>query len=74
MTAEGTSTITRRTPVADLPELLSVQEAASWLGASRGLVYELARRGELPSVRLGRLTRVTRAGLAAMVERGARRA
>lgn len=56
--------ITRRTPLADLPELLSVPEAATWLHIGLGLAYELVRRGELQSVRLGRLVRVTRAGLA----------
>ena len=56
-------TITRATPISELPELLRVEEAAAFLGCSRGLVYELVRRGELPSVKLGRLTRVKREGL-----------
>lgn len=33
---------------------LSVAEAAELLGVSRALAYELVKRGELPSVRLGR--------------------
>jgi excisionase family DNA binding protein len=33
---------------------LTVEEAAARLGISRSLAYELARRGELPVVRLGR--------------------
>ena len=33
---------------------LSVAEAAELLGVSRALTYELVKRGELPSVRLGR--------------------
>lgn len=57
-------TITRHTPLADLPELLRVEEAAAWLDIGKGLAYELARRGDLPSVRLGRLLRVRRDGLA----------
>jgi excisionase family DNA binding protein len=56
-------TITRQTPLADLPELLRVEEVALYLGISKGLAYELARRGELPSVRLGRLLRIRRDGL-----------
>lgn len=63
-------TITRCTPIANLPELLSVDEAATWLGISRGLVYEMVRSAALPSCRLGRLVRIPRAALAAMVERG----
>ena len=39
----------------DLPErlVLSVPEAASLLGISRRLAYELAARDELPVLRLG---------------------
>jgi len=55
--------ITRQTKLDDLPELLRVEEAAAYLGIGRGLAYELARRGELPSVRLGRLLRIKRDGL-----------
>jgi len=56
-------TITRHTPLADLPELLRVEEAAAWLGISRGLAYGLAQRGDLPVIRLGRLVRIRREGL-----------
>lgn len=56
-------TITRFTPLADLPELLRPEEAAAYLGVSKGLAYELARRGDLPSVKLGRLLRIKREGL-----------
>lgn len=59
--------ITRLTPLSDLPELLSVLEAATWLHIGLGLTYELVRRGDLPSVRLGRLVRVPRAGLIAVL-------
>jgi excisionase family DNA binding protein len=58
-------TIDRRTRVDDLPELLRVEEAAAVLGISRGLVYELCRRGELESCRLGRLLRIKRSAVAA---------
>lgn len=59
--------ITRATPLSELPELLSVPEAATWLHIGRGLAYEMVRRGDLPSVRLGRLVRVPRAGLVSML-------
>lgn len=65
------STITRTTPVEALPELLCVDEAAAWLGVGRSLVYELVKTGKLSSVRLGRLVRVKRDGLVAMVKGGA---
>lgn len=56
--------VTRGTPLDQLPELLRVEEAAAYLGTSRGLVYDLVRRGDLPSVKLGRLLRIKRDGLA----------
>jgi excisionase family DNA binding protein len=42
---------------------LSVEEAGELLGISRGLAYELVRKGELPSLRLGRRLVVPRAAL-----------
>ncbi len=33
---------------------LTIEEAARELGIGRGLAYELARRGEIPTLRLGR--------------------
>ena len=42
---------------------VSVEDAARLLGISRGLAYEAARRGELPTVRLGRRLLVPRAQL-----------
>lgn len=56
-------TITRKTPLADLPELCRAEEVAAYYGTSKGVVYEMVRRGELPSVRLGRLLRIKRDGL-----------
>jgi len=56
-------TVNRRTPLAELPELLKPGEAASWLGCGKGTVYELVRRGDLRAVRLGRLLRIPRSGL-----------
>lgn len=42
MTAESTKRV------------LSVEEARLQLGISRGLMYEAVRRGEIPSIRIGR--------------------
>ena len=51
------------------PERLtvSVEEAAIRLGIGRALAYQLARLGELPSLRLGRRLLVSREGLERMV-------
>ena len=47
---------------------MSVEEASEALGISRSLAYELVRRGELPSVRLGRRIVVPLRGLQALVD------
>ncbi len=57
MTAESTNV-----------HLLTVPEAARLLRIGRNLAYELVARGELPSVRLGRVIRVPRAALDAWLE------
>jgi excisionase family DNA binding protein len=49
------------------PLTISVEDAARWLGISRGLAYEAARRGELPTIRLGRRLLVPRARLLELV-------
>lgn len=46
-----------------LRRLLSMAEVATILGISLGRAYELARRGIIPSVRLGRQVRVDRIAL-----------
>ena len=51
--------------------VLSVSEAAQLLGISRGLAYDLARAGQLPSLRLGRRLVVPRAALLTWLERAA---
>jgi excisionase family DNA binding protein len=50
-----------------LPPTLTVEQAATLLGISRGLAYEAARRGELPTIRLGRRLLVPRAKLLALL-------
>jgi excisionase family DNA binding protein len=42
---------------------LTIPEAAELLGVSRGVAYEAARAGELPTIRLGRRLLVSRARL-----------
>ena len=39
---------------------LSIREAASLLGFGRSTLYEQAKRGELPVIRLGRSVRISR--------------
>jgi excisionase family DNA binding protein len=46
---------------------MSVEEAGELLGISRGLAYELVRKGVLPSLRLGRRLVVPRAALESML-------
>ena len=38
----------------DLPDVLTVDEAARLLRISRGLAFEAARRGDIPTIRIGR--------------------
>ncbi len=52
--------------------VFSITETASLLGISRGLAYELARRGELPTMQLGRRRVVPRSALARYAGPGAR--
>jgi excisionase family DNA binding protein len=62
--------VTRHTPLAELPDPLRVEEVAAKLDCSAGVVYAMARSGELASVRLGRLLRIPRAALARLIEHG----
>jgi excisionase family DNA binding protein len=45
----------------------TVEEAARLLGVSRGVGYEAARRGELPTIRLGRRLLVPKVALERML-------
>lgn len=42
---------------------VTVEEAGSYLGISRGSAYEAARNGDLPSIRVGRRLLVPTAAL-----------
>lgn len=50
------------------PATMTVEEAGRTLGIGRALAYELARRGEIPVVRLGRRLVVPRAQLQRLLE------
>lgn len=56
-------------PVA-LPRLLTAPQVAASLGLAVPRVYELAREGNLPVVRLGRSMRFHPAQVAAFIEAG----
>lgn len=51
--------------------VLTVEEAAKALRISRGLAYELVRRGQLPALRLGRRIVIPRHALEAALDAGA---
>ena len=42
---------------------LTIEQAAQILGVGRSAAYEAARRGEIPTIRIGRRVLVPRAGL-----------
>jgi excisionase family DNA binding protein len=47
---------------------LSVDEAGKMLGLSRGLMYQAVRKGEIPSIRIGRRILIPRAALHRMLK------
>ena len=49
--------------ISEIPLTLTVEEAAKMLGISRNLGYDLVRRGVIPSLRLGRIIRISRSRL-----------
>lgn len=53
-----------------LPRLLTADEVADQTGLSKARVYELAREGDLPVVRLGRAVRFSERALAVWIESG----
>jgi excisionase family DNA binding protein len=63
MFLEASVKITRTTRAEDLPEWLTVHEAAAWLGTSAGTIYAMVQRADLHGVRVGRLLRIPRAAL-----------
>jgi len=65
------TSVFQRPSMADNSLLLTVTETARLLRISRNLAYELVARGELPSVRLGRVIRIPRFGLESWLAREA---
>lgn len=50
------------------PELLRASQVSQLLQIGRNQVYELARSGQLPSIRLGRTLRFSREGLSTWIK------
>lgn len=50
-------------------ELLSPEELADYLGCGRTYAYQMLARGELPSLKLGRLRKVRRTDVDEFIER-----
>ena len=48
---------------------ISVPEAGRWLGIGRNAAYDAARRGEIPTIRIGKLLRVPVVALERMLAR-----
>ena len=61
------SSVHASSPPQDLPMLLDAKEAAKLLTLSRAKVCDMASRGEIPSVRVGRSLRIPRDRLVAWV-------
>ncbi len=55
-------------PLAGLPLLIAVPEAAKLLGISRAAAYRFARAGDLPTKRLGRRVYIMTAHLREFIE------
>jgi excisionase family DNA binding protein len=47
----------------DQPRTYTVEEAGKLLGVGRGLAYEAARSGEIPTIRIGKRLLVPKAAL-----------
>ena len=54
-------------PLHDMPDVLTVEEAGRILRCSRSSAYQAARRGELPTIKLGRRLLVPTAALRRML-------
>ena len=55
--------------LAEYGELLTMEEVCIVLQLSRNTVYELARTGDVPTIRFGRQLRTPRAALEQMMDR-----
>lgn len=54
---------TQATSLLDLPLVMTPVEAAQALGIGRNSIYSLLRSGDLKSIRVGRLIKITRSAL-----------
>jgi excisionase family DNA binding protein len=54
--------------VPDLPEALTVEETAKVLRIGRSAAYDAVRRGEIPSIKIGRTLRIPGRRLQALLE------
>ncbi len=48
--------------------VFTVQEAGAILGLNKNAAYVAAKRGDLPTIRIGKLIRVPKAALQAMID------
>jgi excisionase family DNA binding protein len=72
-TAKGLAAMTAT--INDVPLTLSVPEAGKrYLGLSRNGAYDAAARGEIPTIRIGRLLRVPVRAMEAMLDRAGEKA
>lgn len=53
----------------DLPDVMTVNQAARYLRISRNRAYEEIAQGKIPAIRFGRSIRVTKWGLAKLLGR-----
>jgi excisionase family DNA binding protein len=58
------ASVTRATPLDQLPEFLSPEEFRRYVGIGRSTIYDLLRRDELKHVRFGRCIRIPKSVLA----------
>lgn len=56
-------------PTSDPCLVYTVPEAGTLLGLNRNAAYEAAKRGDIPTIRIGKLIRVPKAAFHAMLER-----
>ena len=66
---EGGWVLMSQGDIASLPQVLDLPTAAQLLGVGRSCAYELVRRGEWPTpvLRLGKLIRIPKAPLLALI-------
>jgi excisionase family DNA binding protein len=61
--------LTRMTKIEDLPSLLTVKEAAAFLGLGLATVYIMVDNGHIPSKRFGRCIRIPKEAFMSTLEK-----